>query len=149
MTTSITLAGPDDHARVMGLMERNIAETGQDWDPVTRERALAPLLDGSPHGAIWLIGPVRAPLGYVLVSFGWSISLGGSEGWVDEVFIRPSVRRRGIGTEVLHAIAVALSKGGVKALHVRLPDAATVNQRFCERVGFAHQPDIRLMSDVF
>jgi GNAT superfamily N-acetyltransferase len=149
MTTSITLAGPDDHARVVGLMERNITEMGQVWDPITRDRALGPLLDGSPHGAIWLIGPVRAPLGYVLVSFGWSVTLGGSEGWVDEVFIRPSVRRRGIGTEVLHSIAVALSKGGVKALHVRVPHDADVTQRFCERVGFTLQPNTRLMSDIF
>jgi L-amino acid N-acyltransferase YncA len=77
------------------------------------------------------------------------VTLGGSEGWVDEVFIRPSVRRRGIGTEVLHSIAVALSKGGVKALHVRVPQDADVTQRFCERVGFTLQPNTRLMSDIF
>ena len=149
MSTSISLAGPEDRARVIALMERNLTESGGDWDPVRRARALDPLLKGSPHGAIWLIGPVRAPLGYALVSFGWSLTLGGCEGWVDEVYIRPSVRCRGIGTEVLHAIAVALAKGDVKALHVRLPDTATATRRFCERAGFEFQPDIRVMSDVF
>ena len=147
MTTSITLAGPDALDRVLSLVERNHAEIGIASDDEGRRRAVTPLLNGSPHGAIWLIGPQRAPLGYVLVTFGWSIALGGMEGWVDETFIRQSVRRRGIGTEVLHSVAVALGQGDVKALHARLPNPDPSLIAFCERVGFRQRDGLLVMTD--
>lgn len=147
MSTNITLARPDDIDRVLSLTERYHTERGIVSDDDLRRRAVAPLLEGSPLGAIWLIGPSRAPLGYVLVTFGWSVAYGGPEGWVDEVFIRPSVRRRGIGTEVLHAIAVSLAGGGVRALHARLGDTDADAQRFCQRAGFEARSGLMVMTD--
>lgn len=147
MSTAITLAGPADRDRVMALMAQFHTERGLPHDDVHRARAVDPLLDGSPLGAVWLIGPGRAPLGYVLVGFGWSVTRAGMEGWVNEVYIRASVRRRGIGTEVLHAVAVALSQAGLTALHVRVDQSDTAAQRFCARVGFAARPEMLVMTD--
>lgn len=148
MTTAVHLAGAADLDRLIGLMERFHAERALPHDDTHRRRAVGPLLEGSPHGAVWLIGPQRAPLGYVILSFGWSVTLAGTEGFVQEAFVRPSVRGRGIGTEVLHAIAVSLTTGGIKALHVRLDRNDAVAARFCARVGFALRPDTVVMTDV-
>ncbi len=148
MTTAVHLAGPADLDGLLSLMERFHSEAALPHDDTHRRRAADPLLNGSPHGAVWLIGPQRAPLGYVLISFGWSVALAGMEGFVNEIFIRPSVRGRGIGTEVLHAIAVSLTQTGLKALHVRLNQADAPSARFCARVGFAPRPDTVLMTDV-
>lgn len=147
MTAAITLAGPDNIQPLLGLMARCHDECGLKLDDDHRLKTVAPLLDGNPLGAVWLIGPPRAPLGYVLVSFGWSVSTGGMIGWVDEVFVRPSVRRRGIGTEVLHAVGVSLGQAGVTALNVRIPASDETAARFCSRVGFADAGPIRLMTD--
>lgn len=146
MSTAINLGGPEDDERLLSLMARYHEERGLDYDDNHRAKVAAPLLDGSPLGAVWLIGPQRAPLGYVLVTFGWSVRLGGMIGWVEEVFIRPSVRSRGIGTEVLHAIAVSLGPAGIEALQVRV-DGDERLARFCKRVGFATTEDQRIMTD--
>ena len=148
MSTAVHLAGLDDLDRLLALMERFHAETALPHDDAHRRRAAAPLLAGSPHGAVWLIGPQRAPLGYVLISFGWSVAYAGMEGFVTEVFVRETVRGRGIGTEVLHAIAVSLTQSGLKALHVRLDQSDAASARFCAKVGFAPRPDTLLMTDV-
>lgn len=147
MTTAINLAGPADDARLLSLMARYHEECGLPYDDDHRAAVAAPLLDGSPLGAIWLIGPARAPLGYVLVSFGWSVPLGGMIGWVEEVFIRQSVRNRGIGTEILHAVALSLGQAGVRALHARVDDNARA-AKFCARVGFSDTKDTRIMTDM-
>lgn len=147
MTTAISLAGPTDDTQVLSLMARYHAERGFDYDDLHRATVAAPLLDSSPLGAIWLIGPARAPLGYVLVTFGWSIQYGGMTGTVEEVFIRSSVRKRGIGTEVLHAIAVSLGNAGINALHVKLEGEDTDIERFCTRVGFKKDSPMVYMTD--
>ena len=148
MTTAVHLAGLTDLDLVLSLMERFHLEAALPHDDTHRRRTVEPLLNSTPHGAIWLIGPQRAPLGYVLISFGWSVAFAGLEGFVHEIYVRPSVRGRGIGTEVLHAIAVSLTQNGLKALHVRLDQADTNAARFCARVGFAPRPGTVLMTDV-
>ena len=147
MTTAINLAGPTDDDRLLSLMGRYHEECGFAYDDVHRAAVAAPLLNGSPLGAVWLIGPARAPLGYVMISFGWSVPHGGMIGWVEEVFIRPSVRSRGIGTEVLHAVALSLGQAGIRALKVRI-DNNTRFAQFCTRAGFGHATDTRTMTDI-
>lgn len=147
MSTAINLGGPADEERLLSLMARYHDERGLAYDDLHRANVAAPLLEGSPLGAVWLIGPQRAPLGYVLVTFGWSVRFGGMIGWVEEVFIRPSVRNRGIGTEVLHAVAVSLGQAGIRALQVRVDDDARLAS-FCKKVGFYQTADQRIMTDV-
>ena len=147
MSTAINLAGPADDDRLLSLMGRYHEEVGLPYDDAHRAAVTAPLLEGSPLGAVWLIGPARAPLGYVMVSFGWSVPLGGMIGWVEEVFIRPSVRSRGIGTEVLHAVSMTLGQAGLRALHARVDDNARL-AKFCAHVGFGSAADTRIMTDV-
>lgn len=152
MTTAITLAVSEQMTQVLSLMERRDTEAGgtpwDEADAALAQRAVAPLLAGGSEGAVWLIGPARAPLGYAIVTFGWSLPMAGREGWVEDAFIRPSVRRRGIGTEVLHAIAVSLRQAGLKALHVRLPGSAPAAEHFFDGAGFSKNRDLTVMTDL-
>ncbi|MBE0414846.1 GNAT family N-acetyltransferase [Yoonia sp.] len=148
MTTAIHLAGPDDAVTALALMQRSHAERALPHDDAHRENVIAPLLDGSPLGAVWLIGPARAPLGYVMISFGWSVDLGGMIGWVEDIYIRPSVRKRGIGTEVLHAVAVTLGRADLRALHVRIAVGDDALARFCAKAGFETDQTLRVMTDM-
>ena len=136
MTTAIHLAGPDAAPQVLTLAAQFHAETGVDMDDAHRVAALGPLLEGSPLGAVYLFGPQRAPVGYLVVSFGWSLEMGGMDAFLDELFIRPSVRGRGIGTEVLMSIARALGGAGVMALHLEVARDAPDTQRLYEKAGF-------------
>ena len=118
--TKLILAGPDDLDRVLRLAGDFHAETGITQDETRRRAALLPLLDGSPHGCVYLAGPARAPIGYVLVSFGWSLEFGGLEGAINELYIRPGVRGRGIGSEILASLPKALGAAGLTALHIQI-----------------------------
>lgn len=150
MTTAITLAGEDALPRVLGLVERREVEGGaHDWDEPERARRtlmIAPLLSGGPEGAVWLIGPTRAPLGYAVVTFGWTMREG-REAVLDDIYVRPSVRRRGIAREVVHAISVSLRSAGVRRLHARLPRIEHSAQEFCTACGFGIETGTILMSE--
>ena len=144
--SALRLASTDDLDRLVSLVERFHAQAGITQDDTTRREALYPLLEGSPHGAIWLIGPRSAPVGYIAVSFGWSIELGGLDGFVDEFFIRDKVRGRGMGSEALAALARALSEQGVRALHLEVDRGNEAAHRLYTRLGFASRDRYHLMT---
>lgn len=146
MTSAVTLAGPEDADRILSLMARYHAEARLDRDDAHREATALPLLEGGPLGALWVIGPRRAPLGYVMISFGWSAADAGMRAWLEEIYIRDSVRGRGIGTETLHGITRSLAGAGVKTLNVALPDASRP-AAFCKRCGFATVTDLTLLQE--
>ncbi len=139
--TALTLAKPADLERLMQLVADYHAEAGISQPEAARRDALLPLLEGSPHGAVYLIGPARAPIGYIAISFGWSIALGGLEGRVDEICIRRSVRGRGIGADVLGALPRALSAAGLRALQLTVPGADEATLRHYRKLGFQQVTD--------
>ncbi|MFB9150482.1 GNAT family N-acetyltransferase [Roseovarius ramblicola] len=116
--TALTLARPGDLDRLLPMVAARAAEAGGAGDAAATRAALLPLLEGCPHGAVYLVGPARAPIGYVLLSFGWSLAAGGLTARIDEMHIRRAVRGRGIGSEVLGSLPRALGAAGLRAIEV-------------------------------
>lgn len=136
MSAALHLAAVDDLDRLLPLVAAFHREEDITQDAATREAALRPLLEGSPHGAAYLIGPKRAPIGYVVVTFTWSVEFGGLDALIDELFVRPGVRGRGIGTEVLLSLAPALSGAGIQALHLEVDRDNDKARRLYQKAGF-------------
>lgn len=137
MTQVLHLATPDDLDKLERMVAAYHGFEGIESDEATRRAALQPLLEGSPHGAVWLIGPKMAPVGYIAVSFGWSIELGGLDGVIDEFWIREAVRGRGMGGEALLALQKALRSAGVTALSLEVAQGNATAQRLYARAGFS------------
>ncbi|MCA0872020.1 GNAT family N-acetyltransferase [Seohaeicola saemankumensis] len=146
MSTALHLAKPEDLDRLLSLVAAFHAEQGLEGSDEARAGALAPLLEGIPHGAVYLIGPVRAPIGYIVVTFGWSVELGGLDAFIDEIYVRPAVRGRGIATDVLIALPRALAGAGVQAIHLEVERSNEVAQRLYARAGFQGRGKYLLMS---
>ncbi len=146
MSAALHLAKPEDLDRLDALATAFHDEEGTGTTEAARRAALAPLLDGSPHGAAYLIGPTRAPVGYIIVTFGWSIEFGGLDAIIDELYIRPQVRGRGIATEVLISLPLALAEGGVKAIHLEVDRENEDALRLYNRTGFRARERYMLMS---
>ncbi|UWQ89316.1 GNAT family N-acetyltransferase [Rhodobacteraceae bacterium M382] len=146
MSTALHLARSEDLDRLMTLVTAFHTEANLQGTDESRRDALLPLLQGIPHGCVYLIGPARAPLGYVVVSFGWSVEFGGMDGFVDELYIRPAVRGRGIATDVLHELPKALSAAGLKALHLEVDRNNEAARRLYLRSRFEPRENYMLMT---
>jgi len=144
--TALTLARPDDLERLLPLVAAFHDEAGIVQDDTTRRAALTPLLEGSPHGVAYLIGPARAPIGYIILSFGWSMEFAGMDGFVDEIYIRRAVRGRGIGSEVLSNLPKALAGAGLRALHLEVRRDNAKVRGFYEKLRFLPREDYILMT---
>lgn len=84
----------------------------------------------------YLMGPKRAPVGYCIVTLGWAIQDGGQNATIDELYIRDTIRGRGIAGETLQALSVTLKAAGVAAIHLDVKDNAASLQRLYEKAGF-------------
>ncbi|MDA9865502.1 GNAT family N-acetyltransferase [bacterium] len=145
MSQLLHLATLEDLQRLLPMVAAYHAFDGIESDEAHREAALRPVLVGVPHGAIWLIGPKIAPVGYVCVSFGWSLELGGLDGMIDEFWIREKIRGRGMGSETLVALQKALQAAGVRAVSLEVADINETATRLYRRAGFKAR-DYRLMT---
>lgn len=140
------MARPQDAERLLPLVAAFHAEMGLQSTEPDRMAGITPLLEGSPHGVAYLMGPQRAPIGYVVICFGWSVEFGGMDGFVDELYVRPGVRGRGIGSEVLNQLAKALSEAGMRALHLEVRKDDEKTRRFYEKLRFAAREEYVLMT---
>ena len=146
MTAALHLATETDLNALLPLVAAYHAFEGIERNDDHRRDALAPLLQGSPLGAVWLIGPKRAPVGYIAISFGWSLELGGMDGFIDEFFIRETVRGRGMGGEVLASLIPQLAGVGLKALHLEVAKDNLRATSLYERYGFRLRDRYNLMT---
>jgi len=146
VSAALTLAKPEHLDRLVTLCAAFHTEEGITQSDEARRDALAPLLEGSPYGAVYLIGPARAPIGYLVVCFGWSIEFGGLDAILDELYIRPGVRGRGIATESLIALPRALAEGGLRAIHLEVDRENTAAVKLYKRAGFTPREKYMFMS---
>ena len=145
MAANLTLATAEDADRLLAMLVACHDERGVTLDHERREAALRPLLEGSPLGAAYLIGPRKAPVGFIAVTFGWSLETGGMTADVGEFWIRPGVRGRGLGTEVLTALLPTLEQAGVRAIRFFPDGDGDRRNALFTRLRFAAREDSRVM----
>ncbi|MEP5730032.1 MAG: GNAT family N-acetyltransferase [Sulfitobacter sp.] len=146
MSAALTLATPEHLEKLVALCAAFHAEEGIILSDDARRAGLGPLLEGLPYGAAYLIGPPRAPIGYIVVCFSWSVEFGGLDATIDELFIRPGVRGRGIATESLIALPRALADAGLRAIHLEVDRDNHKAIQLYKRAGFTNREQYMFMS---
>lgn len=149
MSAVLTLATSEHLETLDRLVAAFHTEAGISLSEKARRSGLEPLLAGVPHGAAYLIGPPRSPIGYLVVTFGWSLEFGGLDGFIDEIYVRPGVRGRGVASETLQALPRALAGAGLKALHLEVRRSDDRAQTLYARAGFRPRAGYMLMSRQF
>ncbi len=139
MSGAIHLATEADFHRLDALVAAFHSETGAESTADQRADALVPLLNGSPYGSAYLIGPRRAPVGYLVVTFSWSIKYAGMDAAIAELYIRPNVRGRGMASNALHAICQALESNGISAFHIEVDREDPAAHKLYEKADFARR----------
>ena len=99
--------------------------------------ALLGLLRAPALGRAFLIESGGAAVGYVVLTLGWSLEYQGRDAFIDELYIDPACRGRGMGRRAVANVEQACRRLGVKALHLEVERSNTAAQGFCRSAGFA------------
>ena len=111
-----------------------------------RLEAIRPLLTNDALGRIWLIRTQQEIIGYIVITFGYSIELQGRDAYVDEFFISQPSRGLGLGSKVIAHIKSELAKYNVVALHLEVAKTNEQAQHFYSSLGFTARDRYGLMS---
>ena len=98
--------------------------------------ALSRLIDDPLFGRAWVIEHESDPVGYLLVTFGYSVEFGGRDAFVDELFVHASHRGRGIGSQALRVAEECCRELGIGALHLEVERDNAAAQRLYRAKGF-------------
>jgi GNAT superfamily N-acetyltransferase len=75
----------------------------EDGHPLTEagEKALRAIARGEPFARAWLVREQEAALGYLIITLGFSVEYGGRDGFIDDLYLVPAARGRGLGRTVI------------------------------------------------
>jgi diamine N-acetyltransferase len=129
-------AGPEDCALLLDLMSEFYAESGYRVDHERAGAAFADLLADQRLGQVWLIHADSGPVGYVVLTLGYSMEYGGADAFVDDLFIQAPHRGRGLGKLTLAEVRAACVARGVRALHLEVGRDNDAAQALYRQAGF-------------
>ncbi|MFL6207344.1 MAG: GNAT family N-acetyltransferase [Pyrinomonadaceae bacterium] len=99
-------------------------------------RGTLQLLADEALGRVWLIETDGDVAGYVVVTYGFSLEYHGCDALVDEFFLRPEFRGRGVGRQALEFVAEFCRAQGLSAVHLAVDHANARAQRVYRQFGF-------------
>jgi GNAT superfamily N-acetyltransferase len=128
---SVAPGGPDDALQLVRFTRADLPlvgpmvrayylEDGHSFHEERQLRALAVLADGEPLGRGWLIALAGRPIGYLVLTLGFSVEAGGAEGCIDEFYLVPAVRGRGLGGRALELVEAEARHLAVRRLYLEV-----------------------------
>lgn len=127
------------------LMQQFYAEANFKLSEQAASRAFEALLDDSRLGQAWMIEEDGHPAGFVVLTVGFSMEYGGLRGFIDDFYIAPQYRRRGLGHAALEEVKRASRRRGVRALMVETGPDNEAGLSAYRSVGFADSGRCLLM----
>lgn len=149
MGVSFRPAASGDMGELLGFSE---ALYGEDGTVVfDRDRASAgfrQLIESESLGRVWMIDVDGRSVGYVVLTWGFSVEYWGRVGLVDELYVMPDHRDRRLGTAAMELAERSCRERGIRALQLEVSRTNVRAQKLYRRLGFADH-DRYLMAKEF
>ncbi len=131
-------ASPEDVDRLVQLMDEFYAEAAYKLNHRRAAKAFAALLADKRLGQIWFIQSGTLDVGYLVLTFCFSMEYGGPSAILDDFFIQAPFRGRGLGTAALGELRAFCQKHGIRAVNVETGHDNATAQAVYRRAGFVN-----------
>lgn len=133
------VAATREHAAVLGklLLDFNREFDTESPDADALGRGFARLL-GREDVIVLLTGPADDPTGFAFLTLRPTPYHDGPLAQLEELYVRPHLRDRGLGTALLLAAVDAVRARGSAEMHIGVDEVDVDTRRFYERHGFTN-----------
>lgn len=132
--------------QLLELMQAYYRFDQLDFEKNKAHQAVSQLLADDRYGRIWLISFDNMLVGYLAVTFGFSLEFGGKDAFIDEFFILEEFRNHGIGKKGLQLAENFLLQQQVQAVHLEVNEEHEAAKHFYTAQGFRFRKQFHLMS---
>jgi diamine N-acetyltransferase len=122
MAISFHSAGHADLPELLTMMKELQQEDpwSVPFEDAATVRTVAELLRDPSLGCIWIIRDEGEDVGYIVMTFDFSVEYRGRGAWVDELFVRRTHRSRGIATQALDFFFEQAKTLGASVIHLEV-----------------------------
>ena len=132
----IRRAAAADLDGLVEVMEFHYRDEGEPLGEGHARRAVAGLLSDERSGRIWVLADGARVVGYLALTFGYSLELGGRDAFIDELYLLADWRGRGYGTRMIEMALAAAEEAGVVAVHLEVAPENEGAESLYARLGF-------------
>jgi ribosomal protein S18 acetylase RimI-like enzyme len=143
-TDSTRSATPQDVDVLVGLMREFYAESSYTLDEAHAASAFLKLLSQPELGGVWLAHRGGAAAGYVVLTLRYSMDHGALDGHVEDLFVRPAWRRKGVASSLLASLFTDRGRQGSGVAHVEVDGKNGAAIGLYKRFGFNEYGDGRM-----
>lgn len=142
---NVRAAAPRDIPQLLSLIRRYWEfEQIAGFDALRIEMLLQRLLGDPRLGAAWVAEESSRIVGYLVAATLLSLEHGGLMAEIDELFVQPEARARGVGARLLAAAEVALAARGCVRVQLQLGADNSAARAFYVHRGYAPRADYGL-----
>jgi GNAT superfamily N-acetyltransferase len=120
MPPVLCVAQEPDADLLLTMMHEYYAYDGHRLDRDKACAALLQFLRDPSLGRAWLIADGEEAVGYIVLTYGFSLEFLGRDAFIDEFYIRESHRRQGWGRQVLESVEQFAGSVGIRAIHLEV-----------------------------
>jgi len=124
-----------DREQVYALIERFYRIDDHEFEPERIDAGLGPLLHDDQHGQVWVAIVDQRVVGYVVVTWSWSLESGGRHCILDELYV--DQRGEGTGAALLQRAMNEARLAGAAAMFLETEAPNDGARRFYGRHGFS------------
>jgi GNAT superfamily N-acetyltransferase len=136
MPPTLRIASEADTDLLLGFMREYYTFDGHAFDRAKARDALLGILRDESLGRVWLVCDGDIAVGYIVVTYGYSLEYLGRDAFVDEFYLRVSHRGRGWGRQILDRVEQAARSQGIRALHLEVVRANRSALQVYRKLGF-------------
>jgi GNAT superfamily N-acetyltransferase len=136
MEPEFRLANPADIDTIIEFMRQFYAIDDYPFEDHAARTALENIVHDLSLGRVWLITVEEESIGYIVVTFGYSLEYRGRDAFIDELFVLANHRNQGIGTKAIQFAIEACPAFGIRALHLEVERSNVAGQTLYRKFGF-------------
>jgi len=126
----------DDIDRLLPLMRDFYIFERLPYDENLQRKLLADLIQDETLGRLILFEIENELVGYMVLGFGFSLEFRGRDCLIDEFYVAPKHRSKGIGAAAGEITAAFCRKLGIEAVHLEADYDNVRGHEFYRRLGF-------------
>jgi GNAT superfamily N-acetyltransferase len=136
-------AGTSDIEPIQHLLLNQFDEHSISVSHESMRQAIGELLKDPRKGMCLVARESGQIVGLAVISLAWTLEHGGKSAWLDELYVLPECRGRGVGRALLGQAVTAARELGCAAIDLEVDRAHSRAERLYAREGFQSLPRSR------